>query len=162
MEIVLERYPSGETETQGRLRVGGMDMFTLEQELRVTKKYPYGVPANSCVPFGRYSLEPFERPNGEKTWCLINPDLGVYFSPDQRTDVRGRYYCLIHKGNFSYHTEGCILPGMQHKQLYSPKKARVMPAVAQSTKAMELLRNVLGEGSTGHTLLIIPATGWVI
>lgn len=153
MKITLTRFPSGETETQGILQIGKSLFTTMEQEARFTKRYPYGVPRNSCIPTGEYKLLPFRRPNGSDTWCIVNPDLGVYMFQHEVGNATNRYLCIIHPGNFSFQTEGCILPGMAHKQLFSKSKQRILPAATLSKMAFTAIQKLLIPG-TEHELEI--------
>ena len=161
MEILLTRYPSGETETQGvwQMEVPHAPFYTMEQECRFSPDYPAGAPGNSCVPFGLYDMVPYVRGSGVDAWCLVNKALGVFFKAADRDNDKQRFKCLVHRGAFSYHSAGCILPGMSHRMMWSKEKTKYMPAVGESRGAMEHIYNALGRGSVGHTLRIVPSTG---
>jgi len=155
MQLTLSRYPSGETECQGILEVRGNVFATMEQEVRFTPVYPSGVPSNSCIPFGRYEIEPFVRPSGKHAWLIVNEALGVYRYKHDRPDDKSRYLCLIHAGTYSYHSAGCILLGNRHTQFHSAVKDRTLPAVSNTTGSMDKLEELLGFEES-HTLDIIP------
>jgi hypothetical protein len=73
-----------------------------------------GEPFKSCINFGTYALNSYERPNGDKVWALSNPNLDV-FKLD--TDIpksrkgKGRFLILIHVANRARDVVGCIGPG---------------------------------------------------
>ena len=52
----------------------------------------------SCIPENTYTVT--KRYTKERGWHL------------HIQDVEGRTWILVHKGNFYYHIEGCILPGL--------------------------------------------------
>ena len=52
----------------------------------------------SCIPEGVYKV--VKRWTKQRGWHL------------HITGVKGRTWILVHKGNFYYHIEGCILPGL--------------------------------------------------
>lgn len=117
----------------GKLSIGGELMFyTVERPWKSNEK------SVSCVPAGRYELEPYSSDKHPDCWALKNEALGVTpYGPSQRT------HCLIHVANFPHEVEGCIAPGMElHPASWG---------VARSRDAMEKLRVLLGNGG-----------GWVL
>jgi hypothetical protein len=93
LEIQLERFLYGDSETLGRLRYPGGLCFTLED--------PWlGNQHNiSCIPEGSYGLA-----------------LGMFKGLYQNfhvLDVPDRSAIEIHRGNTSHDTHGCILLGKQ-------------------------------------------------
>ncbi len=72
MEIRLERFSYSPTETEGRLLVADQQYATIERPWRGNERFV------SCIPDGEYMLEPWDRPNGDKVFILVNPDLDVY------------------------------------------------------------------------------------
>ncbi len=110
--ILIERQPSGAAETQGFMSWPGALLATIEQEWREDPTRPGGESNNSCVPAGKYRLIPHTRPDGKKVVALINEDLGVYYTADERPAEGGRFLILCHIANWSHDVVGCIGPGI--------------------------------------------------
>lgn len=107
----LVRYCYSDTETEGRLYIENEHvLFTLERAWRPGPAG--GMPFESCVPDGSYQLIPHTRPNGDAVLALRNPDLGVYYTEQERGGRPGRYLILIHAANIVAEVVGCIAPGM--------------------------------------------------
>ena len=164
MKLTLVRYSYGPTETEGRLLWEGTEpWWTLEQPWLDNvngNAFPSGAPHKSCLPEGEYKMEPFTRPDGHRTWALENHTYGVYVYKGQREHDWQRFLCLFHKGNFVEDTEGCILPGMSRALLANEDRGhRYQRAVGNSALAMSMLRDELGELTTGHTLTIVQQRG---
>jgi len=129
--IVLERFNYSSTETEGILSVQGRSFYTLEK--------PWvpgplgGKPFESCIPDGEYRLTPHKRPNGRTVLALVNPNLGVYRTKDDKGDRDGRYLILIHAANFTEEVMGCIAPG-HSRIIYRNKRM-----VTSSRSAMRLI-----------------------
>lgn len=79
----------------------------------------------SCIPTGSYYVIPHIGTKYQNVWRLV--------------DVPGRSAILIHPGNTTDNTEGCILPGMMFGML------KDKPAVLSSQVAMTLLKEQLPE-----------------
>lgn len=107
MHIELVRYAYTPTETQGRLKVGDLEVFTIEQPWN-EGAHPGGEPFESCIPDGDYALVPFTRPNGDKTFAFVNENLGVFL---HKPAGPGRYLCLLHPANYADQVQGCAAPG---------------------------------------------------
>ncbi len=111
MKLRLVRYAYTPTETEGFLYLhDGTRLSTLERPWR--SDAPGGVPFESCVPDGTYSLVPHTRRNDDAVFALWNPDLHVYYTDEERSGRPGRYLILIHAGNFVDDGVGCVLPGL--------------------------------------------------
>lgn len=108
----LERYCYSETETEGRLYLPENDDFLYTLERPWIAGPAGGMPFESCVPDGRYELIAYERQNGDHVYALRNPDLGVYFTQQDRGTREGRYKILIHSANWVGQVVGCIAPGL--------------------------------------------------
>jgi len=88
----LTRYYSGEDCTLGVLTNGNFFLYTLENPWLDNQKNI------SCIPDGTYNVIPHNGFKHKNVWRLEGVD--------------NRYTILIHKGNFSRNTKGCILIGM--------------------------------------------------
>ena len=158
MEATLIRHAYLPDVTLGRLYVGSLTLATLEEPWRANPFGPGGVPKapgvqESCVPDGAYKLEPHTRnKDGEHVWALVNPALGVYHFSKPPGQPYGRTAVLIHRGNDTTDTEGCILVGLNHGML----DAR--PAVLSSAAALGRLQSVLSVAEI-HSLIIMPTQG---
>ena len=89
----------------------------------------------SCIPQGEYVLK--FRKSGK---------FGDHF---HITDVDNRSYILIHVGNYTKDTSGCILVG---KSFWDINKDGVLD-ITSSTDTMNALRKLLGKDT--HTLYIL-------
>ncbi|MDE1828224.1 MAG: hypothetical protein KGH65_03635 [Candidatus Micrarchaeota archaeon] len=115
-------------------------------------KYSFYTLQHDFTPPGTYTLIPHIVQNGPlkglKTYCLINPELGVFEEQSGYTGAYPmRYAILIHPGNWAHDSIGCILPGIARDTLY-PK-----PNVGGSQVAFRQIMGFLG-GVAGHTLEI--------
>lgn len=111
MQLVLQRYCYSETETEGRLWLNDDEsLYTLERPW--IDGVPGGMPFESCVPDGEYSLIRHRRPNGDEVFALRNPALAVYYTEQERGNNPGRYLILLHSANWVEQIVGCIAPGL--------------------------------------------------
>ncbi len=157
MNLTLVRFSYGLDATLGHLFAGALNLATLEEPWRVDPDGPGGQrresgQAESCVPDGEYLLHPHvsdKYPQG--VWALVNHGLGVYYQDRPEHQAWGRSAVLIHSGNTTDDTEGCILVGLHHAQ------AEGRPQVIESRIAIARLRALLGRDT--HQLLIRPTTG---
>lgn len=78
---------------------------------------------DSCIPAGKYHCVPHNSANHPNTWEITN--------------VPNRTAILIHSGNSIADTQGCVLAGSEFGLVND------MPIVAESKKAMGLLRTKL-------------------
>ena len=97
------------TEIQSVLSFGDTTLYTIERPW--IPSAPGGEPFESCVPAGIYSLRPHKH-NGRESLALTNHGLGVYYLPEDRPQGIGRYFILIHAGNWVKDVVGCIAPGL--------------------------------------------------
>ena len=135
MKLLLERFCYSETETEGRLWLDGETAFyTLERPW--IGGVPGGVPFRSCVPDGTYELVEHQRQNGDLVFALRNPDLGVYYTEEERGDQPGRYLILIHAGNYVEDVVGCIAPGID-RTIHNNRRM-----VTSSRKAMDKIMSL--------------------
>lgn len=146
-QLVLERYCYSETETEGHLWLNDSEyVYTLERPW--IDDVPGGMPFESCVPDGEYSLRHHVRPNGDRVFALWNPDLHVYYTKQERGDNEGRYLILLHSANWIEQIVGCIAPGLV-RTIYENKRM-----VRSSRQAMAKIM-----GRKYQSLLIRPALG---
>ena len=125
MKVVISRT-YGKFETRGSLFVlDGHDLLfrckTLELPNLGNQRFV------SCIPEGTYDVEAYVSPKRGKVFHVLN--------------VPGRDAILIHKGNYTSDTEGCIIPGTYFEDLNEDSKIDV----AESTKAMDMLIQLLPE-----------------
>lgn len=103
----------------GFMAVGNHIVHTLERPLIMTKQWRGGKPFESCVPYGKYLLEPHSSDKHGQVWALVNPDLGVYHYKEDRLYDTDRYGILIHSANWVRQIVGCIAVGLN--SLYEPE-----------------------------------------
>jgi hypothetical protein len=148
MIVTLKRDPVWKkTHTMGLITVQDFDLriHTIERPWLDNK------PFESCVPAGRYSLQPFVRPDGTQTYALFSATRGVFVDPNDVPNVphRTRNLILIHPGNRVADIVGCIAPGM----------TRTENTVGNSRVAFRTLMDALDrEDGEEHTLIITRGT----
>lgn len=154
MNLILKRYAYMHSCTLGALGVGDHALFTIERPwIRHTEIG--GMPFQSCIPDGEYTMTPYTRPNGDDVYLISNPDLGVFVNAADRPDGVGRYKVEIHSGNWVDDIVGCIAPGLMYKIDY---KGRHM--VTSSRAAMRVILAELRQ-QLHHTITIENVTGAV-
>lgn len=156
MDLKLVRHAYLPEATLGKLCAGDLMLTTLEEPWIKNPLGPGGQrrgpgKRESCVPDGTYRLVPHDGAKFKNVWVLENPDLGVWASQVPPGLSYGRAAILIHTGNTSDDTEGCILVGRSHGMLGEKH------AVFSSRAALEELRAVIGRDA--HTLTIRPSLG---
>lgn len=123
-ELILERIYSNDA-TLGELKdeQGRHLCYTLEETWRNNIK------GNSCIPEGSYTTASHEGSHFHDVWQILN--------------VKDRSAVLIHTGNTTLDTEGCILVGERMGS------SNGMPAVLDSRVAMAALKNFIGRDENG-------------
>jgi len=122
--------------TVGVLTAAGTEFATLED-------VP-GFGPDHCVPIGQYALVPHDGTRYQGTWALVNERLKVSHWPEPGM----RSAILIHAGNTTEDTHGCILVG-------DGLSLRPRPAITNSRSSFALLLALLGrERNEAHELLI--------
>ena len=123
MKALLTRIFKDEKQTLGQLDVGDLSVFTLELPDLNNDGIVGNEVRKSCIPDGTYRVTRHSSPKfGRCFWIR---------------DVPGRSAILIHPGNYHHHTLGCILVGMDQKDLNSDG----LIDNVSSKKAMDLLLN---------------------
>lgn len=126
IELQLSRKFESHGATVGILTGLGKTLYTLEEAWRGNK------PKISCIPAGKYLCLPHGWEEGSKvskpqTWEV--------------TGVPGRSAVLIHIGNSTKDTEGCILAGMGFQV------SQVIAMVTDSRIAINYMRREIGKNS---------------
>jgi hypothetical protein len=150
VKLKLTRLSGSTERTLGELEVGRVKFATIERPWIENPEGLGGVPRVSCVPVGKYTLQPHQSLNFPNTYALVNSiSLGVYYQPHQIPPGQkwGRSAILIHRGNRVSDVIGCIAIGKEHGTLGGE------PAVLRSTLAMKELDLILNRQL--HTLEIV-------
>lgn len=137
MELTLYRILEANGATIGVLRGLSRTLYTLEEAWRANKT---GI---SCIPAGTYQCAPHGWEQGTKvkkpqTWELKN--------------VPGRSAVLIHIGNTTKDTEGCILAGM------GVAISQSLSMVNDSAMAINIMRKEIGPNAFTLTIVDTPKT----
>lgn len=145
--------------TLGYLNLAGHRLATLEEPWLPNIQGPGGLPKSnthpgSCVPDGDYTLEPHNSADHPNVWALVNEQLGVYHYALPAGQLWGRTAVLIHSGNTTKDTEGCILVGMRHG---STQGQGTLDEVLDSRTALAAVQSTLQTGK--HLLQIRPYPG---
>lgn len=105
MKLELVRYGLGDESTLGKLYIDGeFACFTLEDERRKVK-----VPGETCIPEGAYKLTLRTEGGFHQRYAKLYP--GVHRGMLWIRNVPGFEYILIHQGNATRDTAGCLLLG---------------------------------------------------
>lgn len=110
MESKVYRYNPTPHYTLGIGLFGAVKTHILERPW--IDEGPGGKPNESCVPYGKYDLEPFTRPDNTEVYMLVNESLGVYRFQEDVPPEGGRFLILIHVGNYIDDIIGCLAPGL--------------------------------------------------
>ena len=113
--IIIERLSDNGTQTEGRMFLGTDLVRTLELPWKENRRRV------SCIPKGEYNVIPHNSPKFGKCFWV--------------QDVANRSEILIHVGNYYKQILGCILVGMQSKDINNDGQMDV----AYSKKAMQKL-----------------------
>ena len=101
-----------------------------------------------------YALEPAgpssEQDGSDKrvdpgTYALVKHSGTHFQGVYELADVTGRHYILIHWGNFSENTVGCILPGSDFGQLFNPSNGETEFGVTGSKAFVQELDSYLNQ-----------------
>jgi len=120
--VISRRY--GNTSTRGRLVI-------FDGELLVSQFVTLELPDNgnqvnvSCIPEGRYDVAKIYSPRFGKCFHVL--------------DVEGRIGILIHAGNYTRQTRGCILPGMSFYDIDADGVTDVIESMRALSRMLEIL-----------------------
>jgi hypothetical protein len=149
----LVRFAYLDNCTIGWLDADSIKLATIERPWIRNNAGPGGKRRESCVPDGQYVLRPHTSDRFPDTYALVNPDLGIWYQPDEIPGGQawGRSAILIHAGNRVSDVIGCIAVGLRHTFFGGEH------AVLESQKALGQLRVVLGKGT--HSIVIRTSRG---
>jgi hypothetical protein len=147
----LIRFAYTKTATLGLMRFGDLQLATIERPWIENPAGPGGMPRQSCVPDGTYTIAPHNTVHFPDTFILSNNVLGVWTDPNLIPSGQpwGRSAILIHVGNVVTDVIGCVAVGEKHV----PDR----PQVVNSRNSLDKLRAVLGKDL--HRLTIRPIAG---
>lgn len=159
MILSLVRFAYLPDMTLGYLVVAGARLATIEPPWLPNPNGPGGLPrdahgSDSCVPDGDYRLEPHNTVDHPNVWALVNEQLGVYHQALPLGQHYGRTAVLIHSGNTTKDTQGCILVGLRHG---STDGRGTIDEVVDSRAALQVVQSTLQPGQ--HLLQIRPYPG---
>lgn len=103
MKAILTRKSKTDKQTLGQLDVGDFSCFTLELPDLNNDGIEGNEVRSSCIPEGIYKVKRHNSPKFGRTFWI--------------QDVPGRSAILIHPGNYYYHTLGCVLVGLDQKDV---------------------------------------------
>lgn len=112
--MILTRFAYLADCTLGWLQHAGVKVATIERPWLLNPVGVGGVPRQSCIPDGSYSVEPYTGTRFTDVFRLSNPLLGVYRDQLPQGQDWGRRDILIHTGNFVDDVIGCIAVGTRH------------------------------------------------
>ncbi len=135
----------------------GKSLFSIEQPWNDNKE------GASCVREGEYKLIPYNSPEHGWTWCLHNPDLGVWATPDLiPTGIIGRSVCEIHPANWAFQLKGCVAVGLSAGPLSEYPELHAVDSSVEAYKRLVSWLTIEGnvQAATGWTLTISSPTGY--
>lgn len=111
MDLKLVRDERAPDSTSGSLYVDGkFDCYTLEDEIRIKK-----VPGETAIPEGRYRITLRTVGGFHAKYAKLFPDIhrGMLWIRDVVTKTMAFEFILVHMGNTTKDTAGCVLVGTQ-------------------------------------------------
>ena len=102
-ELLLQRESSNNIATYGRLQVLDRDSNIILSLVTLELPWCFNQQRISCIPNGRYVVEPHVSPS--KGSCL------VIRSVPERANI------LVHSGNYTSDTLGCVLVGTSYRDI---------------------------------------------
>lgn len=98
--------------TYGVITFGDEELTTMERDWIPSAEFPYGLPEESCVPTGVYSLiKAYSIKYSRDMYYLVSEDNGVHLRSDSRYDPSERWGCMFHPANWPYQLNGCVAVG---------------------------------------------------
>lgn len=149
--MALDRFAYLPDCTLGWLMIGALRLATIERPWKPNPKGQGGIPRESCVPDGLYTVRPHHSEKFPETYALVNAARGVYYQPGDVPAGQqwGRSAILIHAGNTANDVVGCIAIGLRHEV-----SGADLHYIGDSRVALGKLRALLGRDEA--QLLIRP------
>jgi len=148
MALEITRYGSTPMGTFGKLKLGELELYTVEQPWNHNKK------GHSCIPAGTYRLEPHNSQAHPHSFAFVNHDLGVYHHEEPGA-VRSE--CLLHTANFASQLRGCVAPGIALGCL--DNDGMMDWAVLGSSVAMKKIRNLIAAENVTEAVIVWDRPG---
>lgn len=141
IDLFIQRDASTLGSTAGWLTCGLRKWATVERPWVPSQLTAAGTKGVSCVPPGRYRLEPHDSEAHPKCYALVCRELDVFHWPWEVPSTRrtfARTAVLIHPANWPYELRGCVAPGLRRELDGSDW------CVRESRDAMNQIRSVIG------------------
>jgi len=127
MKVIIDRLNEGDKQTESLLTILN------EKEETIFNCYTLELPWNdnkkqiSCIPKGEYNVEKRQSTKYKNHFHVL--------------DVPNRSYILIHRGNYNWHTKGCILVGKTLTDINNDGLRDVTSSVGTMNKLNDILPN---------------------
>lgn len=96
----------------GTVHFGDSELVTMERPWIPSMEHPAGMPSESCIPTGVYSLVKAHSPKYNRDmYYLVSEDNGVHLREEDRAEEWERWGCMFHSANWPYQLNGCIAVG---------------------------------------------------
>jgi hypothetical protein len=148
MIVELERFAYLADCTRGVMNIGHQSFQTIERPWVKNNEFAGGLPFESCIPDGTYTLRAYTRPSGKKAFILSNPSLGVFEQKEDRPGDNGRYLILIHPGNTVADIVGCVAPGMTGGPDHVNNSRAAMAHIVELLNGSEHQLRIFPKGTT--------------
>ena len=121
----LTRKKYSDKQTIGMMDVYEDDVFVFAVAI-LEQEWNNNAIGNSCIPEGGYVVKSWD---SEK-----HPNSFIVEGTEPRTAI------LFHKGNYNWHSQGCLLPGLYHKDINKDGYIDVAQSGLAMIKLNELCR----------------------
>ncbi len=125
MKVIINRITEGEKQTESVLSVINEKEETIFQCYTLELPWLNNQRRVSCIPKGEYNVEKRQSTKYKHHFHVL--------------DVPGRSYILIHRGNYNWHTKGCILVGRTLTDINGDGLRDVTSSVATMNKLNKIL-----------------------
>lgn len=155
MELELIREGSiTKMGTPGYLQYDNQKFPSIEREWLDNKAFL------SCIPLGRYHLEPYSSTKYPNHYALVNVGLSVYAKQEDIPEgTEGRYAILIHVANTADQLAGCIAIGLDRAYI-KPNGHSIGLGVSASKKAFKSLMIALDNDEEKHITISARKETW--